>query len=236
MLNRNWHDRVRRELLRQGLPQHYVARLSAELADHAADLFKEDLSMEAEPILEVRLGHPADLAQSAKTEFQARSFAGRHPWLTFIAAPILVISITMVGTFALLAGAAFLIDAATSGVLSANDHYHGPPSLWEMRLMNGADLMVRLVPFWVSGLLFLRLGQRTGHPTWSIGACVITAAIAAAFVSAVTPATPDGPGMWTLGFGWKPGIRQLIQASIPLICALWIFTQIASRRLRTQLV
>ncbi|HEX5444682.1 MAG TPA: hypothetical protein VFW87_12660 [Pirellulales bacterium] len=82
MASQQWPDRLRQELRRQGLPSDYISRLVEELSDHAADISMEKLSMDAEQNAATRLGSPEQLASFAKSEFQHRTFAGRHPVLT----------------------------------------------------------------------------------------------------------------------------------------------------------
>lgn len=232
MPNRNWRERVRHELQRQGLPPAYVARLVEELSDHATDLFKEDSSMDTEQILDARLGSPTELASLASSQFQHRSFAGRHPWLTFVAAPVAVVAASLVATFLLLAAVGWLGDLVSGGALSANDESHLPPSELEMRVVHLANTIVRFVPFFVSAFFFARLGQRSGRQVWSVCACGIIALIAVSFLSVVSPRTADGPGMWTLGVGWPFRIDQLLQALVPLGWGAWVFFQISTSRMR----
>src|SRR3954469_19600028 len=92
-------DELRSELRRQKLPRAYITRLLAELDDHYEDLLKErSTSMGAARKLEFmqseqdhlrqRLGEPAQLALFAAEQYHARSFWGRHPWVTFLVVPL----------------------------------------------------------------------------------------------------------------------------------------------------
>src|SRR6476660_546432 len=92
-------DELRSELRRQRLPQAYVERLLAELDDHYEDLLEERSTsmgaarkLQPEPgqsdDLQQRLGEPAQLALFAGEQYHARSFWGRHPWVTYLLGPL----------------------------------------------------------------------------------------------------------------------------------------------------
>ena len=92
-------DELRGELRRQRLPQAYIERLLAELDDHYEDLLEErSTSMGAARKLQpesisqenvhTRLGEPAQLALFAAEQYHARSFWGRHPWVTYLLGPL----------------------------------------------------------------------------------------------------------------------------------------------------
>lgn len=80
-----WLHSLRNELLRRGLPRHYVERVTGELADHAADMAAEaertTFAGPSAPLI-ARLGEPRQLADDISREFQRRTFLGRHPWFT----------------------------------------------------------------------------------------------------------------------------------------------------------
>ena len=102
MASQPWRKRIIEELHRQALPSDYVDRLVAELSDHAADISLEDPSMEAQVDIEARLGTPSQLAAVARHEFQRRTFAGRHPVVTFLAGPLVAVITTFAATLLLL--------------------------------------------------------------------------------------------------------------------------------------
>ena len=85
--------------------------------------------MDAGQNVGARLGNPEQLASFAKSEFQRRTFAGRHPLLIFIAGPIfaimgalVVVCLVAVGGSFLIDCGCWLIDKATDGGLSTNDN------------------------------------------------------------------------------------------------------------------
>jgi hypothetical protein len=225
MASPQWHDRLRQELRRQGLPSEYISRLVEELSDHATDLSMENSSMDAEQVADVRLGSPEQLATFAKSEFQRSTFAGRHPLWTFVAGPIFAIIGTLTVVCLVAFGAAWLIDTATGGSLSANDELGLPPSSLEMGIMRSFNTTVRFVPFVFSAWLFVRLGRRAELQTWSIGACGIIALAAIFFSSVLTPATAQAKATWMIGVGWKLGFDQILQAAVPFALGAWLIWQ-----------
>jgi hypothetical protein len=233
MANRQWRDRLRQELDRQGLPSEYVSRLVEELCDHATDILKENSSMDAEQ-MEVeckdreqvagdRLGSIEQLASFARSEFRCRTFAGRHPLVTFLVGPIVAI----LGTLAVICltafGGGWLIDWATGGSLFADEELGLPLSPLQMDIVQALSLMARFVPFALSAWLFVRLGHRAGRRWWSVAACGIVALVAILFTSVVNPATDHSRTTWMIGlrWNWKIGLDQMLQAVAPLALCVW---------------
>ena len=236
MASPQWRDQLQQALRRQGLPSVYISRLVEELTDHATDISQENSSMDAEQTVVSRLGRSEHLASIAKTEFNRRTFAGRHPLLTFIAGPIFAIPGTL--TMILLVAFAcswlidivafaccWLIDTATGGSLSTNDELK---SVLETAIVQAFNGCVRFVPFVLSAWFFVRLGRRAGLRAWPAAACGIVGLVAFFFVSAVTPATADGPGTWMMGFGWKFVFDQALQAAAPLALGGWFLWRCAT--------
>lgn len=232
MASPQWHEQLHQELRRQGLPSDYISRLVEELSDHAADIFMEDSSMDAENKAEARLGSPEELALVATSEYRRRTFAGRHPLVTFVAGPFLAIIGTLVAICLVTCGLCWLIDTAIGGSLSANDELRLPPSAVETAIMRSFNTTVRFLPFVVSAWFFMRLGRRCELRAWSAVACGIIALVAIFFVSAVTPATAQARGMWMIGVGWKFGLDQILQSAVPLAVAAWILWRHSTLRQR----
>ncbi|HWB13844.1 MAG TPA: hypothetical protein VG826_31750 [Pirellulales bacterium] len=225
MASQQWRDRLRQELDRQGLPSEYVSRLVEELSDHATDILQENASMEAEYVDNQRMGSPEGLASFARSQFQRRTFAGRHPLLTFLAGPIFAILGTLVAICLTVFFVAWLMDCATGGTLSANDELGLPPSVFEMRIVQAVNLVVRFIPFGLSAWLFARLGDRAGLRLWSVGACGIITLMAFLFSSVVRPASGQAPQMWIIGVGMNFDLDQVWQATMPLALGLWLIWQ-----------
>src|SRR5262245_43155477 len=98
MADPHWLKRLDAQLRRHDLPAGYRARLLEELADHLSELEQETASMDAPLLLEERLGTPRELAAQARSEFDRRTFAGRHPVLTFGVAPVFAVIATLFAT------------------------------------------------------------------------------------------------------------------------------------------
>ncbi|MBC7857063.1 MAG: hypothetical protein IAF94_26835 [Pirellulaceae bacterium] len=231
MTSQPWRNRLIEALHRQALPSDYVDRLVAELSDHATDLSLEDQSMEAQCDLDARLGNPGKLAAVARREFQRRTLAGRYPWVTFLAGPIVALIATFAATVLLLAAGYLLLDLALGGSLRANEETNTPPSAFEAGLMQGGNLVVCFVPFALSAWYFASLGRRCARPVWSIVSCSIVAAIAISFWSSVaSPGTNDNLGSWSMGFGWGTiRLGQALQAVVPLALGAWAIWPSVSR-------
>lgn len=84
---------LRDELLRRRLPRDYVERVTAELADHFEDIASEEPpgAMDGSAAAK-RLGCRALLAGQIVRQFQRGTFCGRHPWLSLIVLPVLIMA------------------------------------------------------------------------------------------------------------------------------------------------
>jgi len=181
--------------------------------------------MDAEQIVNRRLGTPDNLAAVAKVEFQRRTFTGRHPILTFVAAPVVVVAGAMLAVVLLAIFSDWLIDVVANGSLTANDSTNAPPSALESGVVQLFNVVVRFVPFALSAWLFFRLGHQTGHRTWGIIACGLVAVAAVLFSSVINPPTAESRASWCLGLGWKIGLDQIVQAGVPLALMVRMFWQ-----------
>lgn len=231
MASPQWHDRFRAELGRQGLPPAYISRLVEELYDHVADSASEDSSVDVD--ISARLGTPRQLAAIAKAEYQRRTFAGRHPFLTFIAGPTLAVIVT-VAVVSLIADMALacwgLLDAPSDHVAAHDDV--GSAAV-EAAIVHVFHSLVRFLPFALPAWFFVRLGRRAEMPVWSTGACGFLAFIAISFFSVLMPAKDPACTRWVIGFdaatgygekiarGGEIGWGRLLQAAAPLALAAW---------------
>ena len=237
MAGPQWHDRLDKELRRQRLPAAYIARLLEELSDHFTDMSREDAQMEADEIADTRLGCPKQLAAVAKSEFQRRTFAGRHPLVTFIAGPVLTMIGSLVAVFLVLFLLCWSIDAVMGGIdvvmggrLSANDDLKLSRLPFETSILRFFGTAARFVPFVFSAWLFCRIGRRTGLHAWSIGACGIVVLTAGCFSSVLTPATGDSEPTWVFGLAGHLGFDQIMQALVPAAFAVWLIWQYSGSR------
>jgi hypothetical protein len=221
-----WRERLVKHLREQRLPPAYIDRLVEELAEHVFDSQLEETSMEAQQALD-RLGTTEQLAAVAGHEYRRRSFAGRHPWLTFVCGPIAIVPMLFVtlilGFMAvgwLLIGAEWLLAAVIGLKLGTSDMAHLPLSDADAKnewwCILGFDLYVRFVPFVLAAWVFCRLARRTELRTWGYAACAIVGIIAGFIVTRSVPSVGDKPGLWMIGLGFQPELRQLMQLTVPL--------------------
>ena len=119
MADPHWLKRLDAQLRKHHLPAGYRARLLDELADHLSELEQETASMDAPLLLEERLGTPSELAAQARSEFDRRTFAGRHPVLTFGVAPVFGVLATVVVTLWLAFYVVWLADMTTPQQLAS---------------------------------------------------------------------------------------------------------------------
>lgn len=221
MVSQQWRDRLIEAIRHQGMPNSYVERLVGELSDHADSILSEDQSMDAEQ-LDARLGTPEQLAETAKREFEQRTFAGRHPIVMFLAGPVVVVFGMLIATCLTVALGYWLIDWSIGGSLTANDMKDLPPSSYEMGIVQACNVVVRFIPFVISAWIFAASARRSGHRTWGFISCGIVAAVAIAFCATVNPQTALSKATWQMGFSWLIGVDQMLQAAVPLALAAWM--------------
>jgi hypothetical protein len=198
-----------------------------ELADHFSDLEQETASMDAPLLLEERLGNPRKIAASARSTYDRRTFAGRHPVLTFGVAPIFAVLGTLMATL-LLAWLVVWLAAMTTPQLREQTT---PPTALQLAVIEAVVWFVRLTPFILMAWWFSRVGRRIQRPQWGLLACAIVAAVALAFSMTATPATSEVKGQVTIGFGvaWQPRFEQWLQAALPLAVGCWTWRSMARR-------
>jgi hypothetical protein len=211
----NWHEELRRTFAKTPLPRNYTERLLVELLDHFADLTEEDHVMSTDAISN-RLGSPQFLANRAVAEFRQRTFAGRHPVLTFLVAPIpctlLCIAATLFVVFAL-------------GSLIPDEAIHEPSNLTATSVgLATFTWSLRLIPFAFLAFLFSRIAYRSGSGwRWGMAASLLIAVLAAGFsVDYHLPTLEPNSGTFMLGLAVPPGLLQLLQFAIPAGIAMWL--------------
>ena len=208
-----WLNDFAKALRRQRLSRPYIRRLTDELADHCDDLLQEAQRMDAK-LLNDRLGSPEQLACKAATALRQRTYAGRHPLVTFAIAPLPTAALLLVS----LCAAFLLVISAVPEGTSAEDNV----PVWATVVMQGIVWTMRFVPFVVGAVLFCHLGKRAlCAPRWSFVACGLVALLAVVFsVSLALPTKGSGSGALTLGVGIPPSGMQWLQALSPF--AIWV--------------
>lgn len=216
-----WRDRLREELRKRNLPPEYAARLIEELADHVTDLEQENPSMDAQMLVEEKLGSPESLAEAAAAELAGRTFAGRHPVLTFVVAPIPAVVLTL--------AALLTVCLACKSVLTPLEPLNpNPPTAFEW-LADGIVFVQRFAPFALTAWFFLAMARRAGRPVWGLTACTLVALFAFTFRTGVIPPTVEHNLL--IWFGPSNGRRQwqtgMLQSAVPLVLGLWAWRRMA---------
>ncbi|MFO1019335.1 MAG: hypothetical protein U0903_01335 [Planctomycetales bacterium] len=174
-----------------------------------------------------RLGSPELLAATAHREFTRRTFAGRHPILTFLAAPLPAVVLAIVFPCLVLAGCHELIKWL--GDVPADQHVTIISPFWDALILFSFVGFERIVPFVLCTWFFLRLARRAGRPAWGFAACTVVILFATCFTAWATPAVGPERAKLFLGAGlYAPQFRLwsggLLQAAVPsaLTLAAWL--------------
>ena len=216
------------ELVRRGLPADYVDRIVDELRDHQEDSAAEIAracgdSTQASELAESRLGNPRVLAGRIVSEYRARFFAGRHPMVTFLVAPLPALLLAWI----LYLLAAYLVFAGVESTLLSNEGSAGQ----HIGVLRAVDfLLVFAVPLLVAAG-FCRLARRTcAGLHW---AAISTGLICFAALSLQTQITPPtmgpGTGRYLVGLGLHTSLLSLsdwahvLQAVVPCMALVLTF-------------
>jgi hypothetical protein len=226
MASQQPRDELRAELLRRGLPRTYIARLIAELDDHFTDLLEErKTTMGAARKLQLdpqdaqqRLGEPTQLAIFAAEQYHARSFWGRHPWLTYLVAPLPLLVACWI-SFAL------AMWAILSGINLVGTHAFG----WTEESFNPADylwlqaILVALMcwyaivfpPLSAAWLLCRTCRRNALHWHWPVLGCTLLAIVAGLFNTSYRLSTEPGNGQLMAGFDISTSPSWLLLKFLP---------------------
>jgi hypothetical protein len=221
MDSRPWPDQLRHKLQMQNLPPAYIDRLVEELSDHLLDTQSETTSMDAHNA-QSRLGSTDQIAAAATHEFRRRTFAGRHPWLTFVALPVAFVPLVFIASIL----AVFVIQWMVATTLEAliepdllfslSEATHARVEWW---ILTAFDSYVRFVPFVIAAWMFCRWGRRSDMRWWPLVACTMVALTAGFLCTKSVPASGDQPGLWMVGLATHFELRQVIQLLVPLTVA-----------------
>lgn len=151
-----WLDQVRRAVVRRGLPADYADRLVTELREHAEDAGNDPAA----------LGPPEAVAAAAVRGYRSDRWAGRHPVLTQLVAPLFT---ALFGWVVFVNAGVWLVDRLGGT--------HDPISLAVAHVLVFASRFA--VPqAAVGGLWWLH--RRSGRPRWWFAAGGATVALFAA--------------------------------------------------------
>ncbi len=210
------------DLLRRGVSPGYACRVTKELAEHAQDLAESGLDTPA------GVGDVDILAAGIAESYRKRTFAGRHPILSFAVAPFPLLIVAIVGFW-------------TVGVLLVF------ASMWLTNYWGFVALLLHPLSMFVPAMaitwLVCRLARGAGL-TWqrAVSACLPILAVVFLFHSVLKLDDWEGEGHGALMFGinlplgpifgpafgkptwalpmvWTP----LARVALPLCVMLWMF-------------
>ena len=221
MDSRHWPDELRHKLQMQNLPPAYIDRLVEELSDHVLDTQSETTSMDAQNALN-RLGSTDQIAAAATHEFRRRTFAGRHPWLTFVALPVAFVPLLFVSSILALFAIYWVAMTTLEWLIEPVPLFslsEATQTRVEWWILAAFDSYVRFVPFAIAAWMFCRWGRRSDMRWWPLVTCTIVALTAGFLYTKSIPASGDKPGMWFVGLATHFEQRQVIQLLVPLTVA-----------------
>lgn len=207
---------LRCELVRRRLPRFYVHRVMREFDDHSQDIVAEH---QATPELD-RLGDPRQLAKHFATEFRARHFAGRHPWLVFLLGPIPC-------TIAL----AIVVYTASYWLLQMLGSLQPMESTnWRSQFLAITACHAGLiVPLLTVTFCFGRWALRSGSGArWLWTVCALECLLGALVHTQLKLPTAPGNGSFSIGLSFPPAGNWLF-AALPLLVAVGLAWHVSRR-------
>jgi hypothetical protein len=224
MVNRPPVDELRSQLERRGLPRAYIERLLSELDDHYTDLIEErSTSMGAARKLQLesndaeqRLGDPTQLAIFAAEQFHARSFWGRHPWLTYLAMPLPMLAVFAIAFSTALVASGQVLNFLCVRLFGMKEPDPGEYLLLQGIVMGVAGWYMVTIPPLVAGLVLCRIYRRNALDwRWPVLGCAILALACAFLTISYQIATEPGNGMFTIGFYAAGSIKWFVLSYLP---------------------
>jgi hypothetical protein len=200
---------LERSLLRRGLPRDYVRRAIDELDAHCGDVASSDRRSDtALAVTDRVVGDAAQLGQRLVSDYRAARFAGRHPLLAFVVAPLPVTLLVWALSLAL--------GAAIAGGIAwlAGEH-----SAWTFTAMEFLHRLTAIAPQILTGWWFWRLSARSGWGrAWALPACGLVALTWWLFESRLVLPTSPGNGQFSVGVG---GSVWLLLPCVLITMAAW---------------
>ncbi len=226
-------------LCKRGIPARYAWRVSKELNDHAEDLDKNQS--------ESSLGDPNELLDQIELTYKQRTFAGRHPVLVFLMAPLPVVVIIYILTI--------LLTYLGLGIVYELAYYASYPideSSDDIGLVFHSSLI--LFPTVLSTMLIFRWARKSGIKLfYSVASCFPVFLMALLIVTKVLPSDAQhtaravfglnlplgrwlssiyGPSFGPADQPWPiPGFNQIMQFTIS---ALVIFYMVHHEKVKQQ--
>ncbi len=204
-------DELRSELRRQRLPRAYITRLLAELDDHYEDLLEErSTSMGAARKLQIeqddlheRLGEPAQLALFAAEQYHGRSFWGRHPWVTYLLAPLPLLVVCWIAFGFAFWAITYGIGLAGTHVFGWTDETFANPGDFIWLQAGGLAFMcwyAIVFPPLTAAWMLCRIYRRNALDwRWPVVGCALLAIVAGLFTTSYRISTEPNKGMFMMG-------------------------------------
>jgi hypothetical protein len=222
-------EQLQRNLLRRGLPRDYVNRAVQELADHHADLVEaapENGAATTGDAAWQRLGNVDSISKELARKYHQRTFAGRHPVLTFVIAPFPAMLLFWVATFAVtwgtisVVGSAWLDEAETSAMRDMMQP-ENRIAVWSAYAIHFATLVVPPV---IGALWYCRLARRSGRGIrWAAAACALVTLLACLVFSDLRMPVDEQHGTLVIGLNvtllpwdWRLPSGHYFQTLAPL--------------------
>ncbi len=221
-------------LCKRGIPARYAWRVSKELNDHAEDL-NENQS-------ESSLGDPDELLDQIESTYKQRTFAGRHPLLVFLMAPLPVVIMIYILSFIL----AVLVASLIFFLLNSAGFKIDDSGLVSLTSFG----CIVLFPNILSSVFIIKWARRSGiRFKFAILSCLPVLLIALVFIASVFISQTDsvirfyfglnlplnrwfGPALGPPEQPWPlPGFYQIMQF---LISALIIFYMVHHEKVKQQ--
>jgi len=242
-----WLNQLQAALARQKLPPFYVERLVAELSDHITDSLEDRMSTDAKDLRHFTspLGSPTAVAAAAIGEFRKRRFSTRHPILSFVVMPVLLLLVGWISVVLL-----FVLGAQAVLWLSGESGEKFPQWLIAcLPVLTGAFVLAPIVL--VAALVCRVAGRSAIGWKWPVIACILLAFVGGAALfdvkvsgvdrgvlhettfKDVRPAPNKDQRHMMFGFGlnMRPHPWQVVQFLVPLaVCGLFVWRQHSQRR------
>ena len=221
-------EKVRQLLRRRGLPRVYVERVIKEFDDHRVDIVEEQrlqgrTRQRAESAADSRLGDPYRLAETVVAQYQARSFFGRHPVITFLVGPFPLVIAAWVAfaaaSFALLYMVGMFFGSVSGSTIAEMDGV----MLWTVLTLHYAS---SVVPWAAAALVLCALARYSGRGIgWLVAGCALTTIFALALRSEMTLPVEPGTGRYTIavGLGLSRTLFQLSHHLLQVIVPFGVF-------------
>lgn len=226
-------ESLRQELLGRGLSLSYIERVISELDDHRQDLlaetFGKEAGMNSGELALGKIGEAQTLANAFTDSYRSRTFAGRHPFWTFVVTPIPLTLLMWVGFYLAFVGLMTVLQE-TFGNRPLGPLGQQLGSFAFLLLFSGG----KFLPAAASAILYSRWIRRSGRPCgWYIPSCLMIALVAACHQNRLLLPTEPGSGEFSIGFGTN---LEPLHLAIPLLVGTLLYLKLRQPSLPAETV